>query len=82
VMATDPDADRTGVAIRTADDRFVLLSGNEIGLLLMDYILDKLTVSGKRPKGAFCVSTIVSSRLTIPICQRFNTNLHFSLHGV
>lgn len=81
VMATDPDADRTGVAIRTADDRFVLLSGNEIGLLLMDYILDKLTVSGKRPKGAFCVTTIVSSRLTIPICQRFNTNLYFSLTG-
>ena len=81
VMATDPDADRTGVAIRTADDKFVLLSGNEIGLLLMDYILDKLTNSGKLPEGAFCVSTIVSSRLTIPICKRFDTGLYFSLTG-
>ncbi|NLA70840.1 MAG: phospho-sugar mutase [Clostridiaceae bacterium] len=81
VMATDPDADRTGVAIRSGDDEFVLLSGNEIGLLLMDYILGTKAERGELPENAFCVSTIVSSRLTRAISEHYGTDLYLSLTG-
>lgn len=81
VLATDPDADRTGVALRAPDDSFVLLSGNEIGLLLMDYILDTKAGAGLLPEGSFCVSTVVSSRLTRAISEHFGTGLYLSLTG-
>lgn len=81
VLATDPDADRTGVAFRTAEGDFQLLSGNEIGLLLMDYILATKAERGTLADDAFCVSTVVSSRLTRAISERFGTDLYLSLTG-
>ncbi len=81
VLATDPDADRTGVAVRAGDDSFVLLSGNEIGLLLMDYILGTKAARGELPADSFCVSTVVSSRLTRPITDHYGTGLYLSLTG-
>lgn len=81
VLATDPDADRTGVAIRTKDDEFALLSGNEIGLLLMDYILGERAKRDELPPGSFCVSTVVSSRLTRAISEHYGTDLYLSLTG-
>jgi phosphoglucomutase len=81
VLATDPDADRTGVALRDKEDNFVLLSGNEIGLLLMDYILEAKAQRGQLPEDSFCVSTVVSSRLTQAISQHFGTDLYLSLTG-
>ncbi len=81
VLATDPDADRVGVAVRTQDDAFVLLSGNEIGLLLMDYVLGTKDARGELGDGSFCVSTIVSSRLTEAISEHYGTGLYLSLTG-
>ena len=81
VLATDPDADRTGVAVRGGDGSYVLLSGNEIGLLLMDYILGTRQSRGQLPAGSFCVSTVVSSRLTQAISDHYGTDLYLSLTG-
>ncbi|HPX92876.1 MAG TPA: phospho-sugar mutase [Bacillota bacterium] len=81
VLATDPDADRTGVAVRASDGSFVLLSGNEIGLLLMDYILGTKSVRGELEADSFCVSTVVSSRLTRAISDHYGTGLYLSLTG-
>ncbi len=81
VLATDPDADRVGIAVRTKDGEFVLLSGNEIGLLLMDYVLGTKDARGELSDGAFCVSTVVSSRLTEAISEHYGTGLHLSLTG-
>lgn len=81
VLATDPDADRTGVAVRSGEDSFVLLSGNEIGLLLMDYILGTKAERGQLPQPSFCVSTVVSSRLTRAISDHYGTDLYLSLTG-
>lgn len=81
VLATDPDADRVGVAVRDQDGSFVLLSGNEIGLLLMDYVLGTKDARGELREGSFCVSTIVSSRLTEAISERYGTGLYLSLTG-
>ncbi len=81
VLATDPDADRTGVALRKKDGSFVLLSGNEIGLLLMDYILGTKADRGELTPASFCVSTVVSSRLTRAISDYYGTALYLSLTG-
>jgi len=81
VLATDPDADRTGVAVRAGDDSFTLLSGNEIGLLLMDYILETKAARGALEADSFCVSTIVSSRLTRAIAGHYGVGLYLSLTG-
>ncbi len=63
VIATDPDGDRMGVALREPDGTFSVLSGNQIGLLLMDYVLSARKAAGTLPSGSFCVTTIVSTAL-------------------
>ena len=81
LIATDPDADRTGVAVRTSDDDFVVLTGNQIGLLIMEYILGQKTKKGILPDNSFCVTTIVSSKLTRKIAAHYNTDLTEVLTG-
>lgn len=63
VIGTDPDCDRMGVALRAEGGNYILLNGNQIGLLLADYILKRLTDGGTMPKGATVVKTIVTSTL-------------------
>lgn len=81
LIATDPDADRLGVAVRTNDDEFILLSGNEIGCLLMDYILSAKHRLQQDDKQHFCVVSVVSSRLPRRICDRYGVKLYESLTG-
>lgn len=61
VMATDPDADRFGIAVPGADGEFVLVSGNQMGSLLLDYICLSLKESGKLPAKAGFVNSIVTT---------------------
>ena len=63
VLGTDPDSDRLGVAVRDDKGEFVLLSGNQIGILLLDYILSKKIEDGTLPKNGAVVKTIVTSTL-------------------
>lgn len=63
VLATDPDCDRLGAAIRNTEGKFVLLSGNQIGVLLMDYILTRRKELGTLPANAAVVKTIVTTTL-------------------
>lgn len=58
VLATDPDADRTGVAVKTADGEYRLLNGNETGVLMEDYIFSMRKTDDKKP---VIVKTIVTS---------------------
>lgn len=81
VLATDPDADRTGVVVRLRDGNYKILTGNEIGLLLMDYILGAKAKAKTLPANAFCVTTIVSSRLTRTIAQHYGADLHVTFTG-
>lgn len=81
LIATDPDADRLGVAVRTNDGDFILLSGNEIGCLLMDYILSAKHRLQQDDKQHFCVVSVVSSRLPRRICDRYGVKLYESLTG-
>lgn len=63
LLATDPDCDRVGIAVRRPDGSYQLLSGNETGILLLDYILMQRTKHGTLPKDPVMVKTIVTMDL-------------------
>ncbi|HHT24913.1 MAG TPA: phospho-sugar mutase [Clostridiaceae bacterium] len=81
LIATDPDADRTGVAVRTKEGDFIVLTGNQIGLLLMEYILSEKTKNGTLPEKSFCVTTVVSTKLTRRIAKAYDADLTEVLTG-
>ena len=61
VMATDPDADRFGIAVRTPDGEYALVTGNQMGVLLEDYIFHSLKELGKMPSKPLMVNTVVTT---------------------
>ncbi|MDD2392775.1 MAG: phospho-sugar mutase [Eubacteriales bacterium] len=81
VVATDPDGDRTGLVVREPDGDFSVLSGNQIGLLLMDHILSAKEEAGTLTPLSFTVTTIVSSKLTRRIAKRYGVRLFEVLTG-
>lgn len=81
VIATDPDGDRMGAAVRVEDGSYAVLTGNQIGVLLMDYILSQKQDEVELDDSFFCVSTIVSSRLGKVICDHYGVSYHETLTG-
>ena len=73
LLATDPDCDRVGIAVKDALGDYHLLTGNQVGLLLLDYICAQRTRHGKMPKDPVLVKTIV----TMDLAQRIAT--HYGL---
>ncbi len=69
IIATDPDADRAGIAVRKNDGEFVTMSGNQVGALLTDYIIGALRRTGKMPAEAYVVKSFVSTELATKICR-------------
>jgi len=70
-LATDPDADRTGAFIKSANGEYVMLNGNQIGCVLLEYILSAKAKTGTMPERPFVVSTIVSTDLAKAICDNY-----------
>ena len=68
VLATDPDADRAGVAVRDKDGGFRVLTGNQIGCLLLNFIISAKRSSGTMPHDPACVMSLVSTSLADRIC--------------
>ncbi|MCL2212545.1 MAG: phospho-sugar mutase, partial [Oscillospiraceae bacterium] len=81
VIATDPDADRVGCVARGKDGQFVLISGNQMGALLLDYIISAHNRRGDMPPRPFAVKTIVTTQLAQTICQRHGVKLYDVLTG-
>ena len=81
VMATDPDADRFGTAFPDKNGNFVLLSGNQMGALLMDYILRTRTELGKMPENPAIIRSIVTSPFGDYICKKYNVTMKDCLTG-
>lgn len=81
VIATDPDADRVGVVTKNGNGDFVTISGNQMGALLLDYIITAYEESNTMPKNPYAVKTIVSTELASKICQAHNVKLHNVLTG-
>ena len=80
-FATDPDCDRLGVAVRDAGGTFRLLTGNQIGCLMMYYILSSKKANGTLPKNGAVVKSIVSTQLAKPICDAHGVQLFDTLTG-
>ncbi len=81
VIATDPDADRVGVVTRTPDGSFATITGNQMGALLLDYILTAYEETGTMPEIPFAVKTIVTTELAAKICATHNVKMHNVLTG-
>lgn len=81
VIATDPDSDRTGLCVRTLDGDYKVLSGNEIGVLLLDFILGTRKANGTLPEKSFAVTTVVSTKLTRKIAAAYGVSLFECLTG-
>ncbi len=81
IMATDPDADRLGVIVKTKDGEYKALTGNNIGILLMDYILRRKKELGILPENGAVISTIVSTYMSRNIAKNFNVKLFETLTG-
>lgn len=69
VVATDPDADRAGIAIRQKDGSFRVLTGNQIGCLLLEYIINARRKTGTMPENPAAVMSLVSTNLAEAICK-------------
>ena len=81
VIATDPDADRVGVVTKNNNGEFVTISGNQMGALLIDYIITAYEETGTMPNNPYAVKTIVSTELVAKICKAHNVKLHNVLTG-
>ncbi len=75
VFGTDPDSDRLGVAVKNKEGEFEALSGNQVGILLLDYILTRLKEDGSLPKNAAVVKSFVTTGMARPICQKYGVTL-------
>lgn len=80
ILGTDPDADRVAIAVPTADG-FRKLSGNELGCLLLDYVLKARTAKGDIPEGAITVRSIVSSPLADKVAAQYGVTMKAVLTG-
>ncbi|MBO5502829.1 MAG: phospho-sugar mutase, partial [Clostridia bacterium] len=81
LLATDPDCDRVGVAVRDAQGEYHRLSGNEVGLLLSEYVLRTRKQNGTMPKKPVLVKTIVTSDLAFPIAKAYGVEVKEVLTG-
>ena len=81
VIGTDPDADRLGVAIRDLKDNLRLINGNQLMVLIFDYILNKNKSEKKLNKSHFVASTVVSTPMIKNIANYYNVDCKLSLTG-
>lgn len=80
VLATDPDCDRVGIAVKQGRE-FVLLSGNEVGILLLDYICKRRIAMGRMPDRPVAVKTIVTIDMAKKIAAQYGIELREVLTG-
>ena len=81
MLATDPDADRVGIAVRCKDGSYELLSGNEVGVLLLDYICAGRIEKGTMPKSPVMVKSIVSTPLADKVAAHYGVECRNVLTG-
>ncbi|MBQ4572539.1 MAG: phospho-sugar mutase [Clostridia bacterium] len=80
LLATDPDCDRVGIAVRDGDD-YVLMTGNEVGAMLCEYLLSNLKEQNKLPEKPVVVKSIVTTPLIEAICKEYNAEVADLLTG-
>ncbi len=81
LLATDPDADRVGIAVKDYDGSYRLITGNENGVMLTNYILSCKKAANKLPKNPVVVKTIVTTKLINKLCEKYGCELKNVLTG-
>ena len=81
MLATDPDADRVGIAIRCPDGSYELVSGNEVGVLLLDYICQGRIEKGTMPENPVAVKSLVSTPLADKVAAHYGVEMRNVLTG-
>ena len=81
MLATDPDADRVGIAMKCPDGSYELVSGNEVGVLLLDYIAQGRIEKGTMPKNAVAVKSLVSTPLADAVAANYGVEMRNVLTG-
>ena len=81
MLGTDPDCDRMGAAVPDGQGGYRLITGNEMGVLLLDYICRTRTANGTMPEAPVAVTTIVSTDMADPIAQKYGVELRRTLTG-
>jgi len=81
MLATDPDADRVGIAMKCPDGSYELVSGNEVGVLLLDYICEGRIENGTMPKNPVAVKSLVSTPLADAVAENYGVEMRNVLTG-
>ena len=81
LLATDPDADRVGIAVPDGKGGYALFSGNEVGAMLLEYICEQRVQKGTMPKRPVAVKTIVTTDIVEAICKAYGVELIEVLTG-
>ncbi len=81
MLATDPDADRVGIAMKCPDGSYELVSGNEVGVLLLDYICEGRIETGTMPKNPVAVKSLVSTPLADAVAANYGVEMRNVLTG-
>ena len=81
VMATDPDSDRVGIAVKDINNEYLLLNGNQIASVLINYLLKKWKEKGKLKGNEYIVKTIVTTELLADIADKYGVKIYNVLTG-
>ncbi|MDF2686311.1 MAG: phosphoglucomutase/phosphomannomutase alpha/beta/alpha domain [Clostridia bacterium] len=81
IIGTDPDADRIGIVVRDDNNDYIALTGNQTGIILLNYIINARKEKGTLPANACAVKTIVTSEMAARICEKHNVTLMNVLTG-
>ena len=81
LLATDPDCDRVGIAVPDKSGELVLMSGNEVGAMLLNYLLSERKAKGTLPESAIAVKSFVSTDLAEVIAKKYNCTFKYLLTG-
>ena len=69
ILGTDPDSDRVGIMVRGADGKFIPVTGNQTGVLLLDYLIGAMRRAGKMPEKPVCLKTIVTTEMARRVAE-------------
>ena len=81
LLGTDPDCDRCGTAVPDGKGGYRLITGNEMGVILLDYICRTRKAQGTMPAAPVAVTTIVSTDMATPVCEKYGVELRRTLTG-
>ena len=81
IIGTDPDSDRVGAMVKKPDGEFIPISGNQMGVLLVNYVLSQRSKKGMLPENPVVVKTVVTTELTDRICEKYGVKITNVLTG-